>query len=374
MSSTLTTAQTVAMFRTRAYRFSDEPREHALAELLEERLRVGQPLDPAALALVGAALEGWRQGERRPVDTRHAEERWGIHVDEALGLRRRWHATRVARREPRLVICVLGAPRSGTSYLYNLLAAQQQFAYFTNLSAPYWPGYLLACRPPAVRDLPPAALVESDTTGLKLRSDVVIPDEAEGIWARTVPVYRHLRGHSYLVRRPVVADQRRLSVAIAQHLEQFDSDVFLTKSPFHTFRIPALLRLFGARVRLVHIHRDGRDASRSIEERGFLYRFTDPILDQLGPWEAHIEAIRRWNGRTPMLHVPYEEAASDPLRTLRAVYRWLGLPFPPEFVVPAATYRPRQRPGGTPSRVPIGLYQETARRLRPAVTAYGMEV
>lgn len=53
-----------------------------------------------------------------------------------------------------LVVLIVGAPRSGTSHLFNLLARHTGFAYFTTVSCWAWPTYNLSspghtCTPPS---------------------------------------------------------------------------------------------------------------------------------------------------------------------------------------------------------------------------------
>lgn len=54
----------LALFRTRMYRFSDDPRHYALAETLEERYIEGQAISMAMLKYVTANLESIRSNGR----------------------------------------------------------------------------------------------------------------------------------------------------------------------------------------------------------------------------------------------------------------------------------------------------------------------
>lgn len=91
---------------------------------------------------------------------------------------------------PRAIAVIVGVPRSGTSHLFNLLARTGGFSYFTTASCWAWPVRHL--RHPgrqlftAVGD----AVLTADTKRTRVIPALVMPGEAEDIWAHTIPVYR----------------------------------------------------------------------------------------------------------------------------------------------------------------------------------------
>jgi hypothetical protein len=130
----------LALLRTRVYRFSDDARWYVLAESLEEQYLTGRPPGPSAMSSVRACLAAIRHQGSLPPFPDHIQAEENIDLQACLHERApdRWNCYTDGMRPVRIVI-IVGAPRSGTSHLHNLLAATGRYAYFTTASCWAWP-------------------------------------------------------------------------------------------------------------------------------------------------------------------------------------------------------------------------------------------
>jgi hypothetical protein len=188
----------LALLRTRLYRFTDDLRWYVLAEELEEHFLAGRRPQPATLAAVRACLDQIRREGSIPEfqdDVAIAED-----IDVSATLARRaphlWQRVPLVIPPTRIVI-IVGAPRSGTSHLFNQLAATGRFAYLTTASCWAWPVRNL--RQPGRRTFTEVgdAVFDVDNKRTRIIPGLIMPGEAEDIWHRAMPAYRHLRGHRY---------------------------------------------------------------------------------------------------------------------------------------------------------------------------------
>ncbi|MFI7243367.1 hypothetical protein [Streptomyces qinglanensis] len=138
---------TLALYRTRVYRFSTDPRHYVLAEALEEKYALGTPPAPATLQFLKATLDEIRStGQPLPFNQKIAETE-GINVQEELDARAPYAPRPLPEHVPQTLVFIVGAPRSGTSHLYNVLAHTSDYAYFTTASCWAWPVHNLRRRP-----------------------------------------------------------------------------------------------------------------------------------------------------------------------------------------------------------------------------------
>jgi hypothetical protein len=190
------------------------------------------------------------------------------------------------------VVIIVGAPRSGTSHLFNLLAATGKFAYLTTASCWAWPVRNLhqPGRQPftAVGD----AVLEVDNKRTRIIPGLVMPGEAEDIWHRAMPVYQHIRGHRYEISPEATAgDMRILQAAAHAHLARFQRTVLLAKSPFSSFRIPQIERLWGNAARYIHIIRDQREVADSILRNHFEFTANGQLLTAEQAWSRFVGSV-----------------------------------------------------------------------------------
>lgn len=240
----------LALFRTRLYRFSDDRRHYVLAEVLEERFIEGRTPRKTTLDYVTACLNRIRStGSPLPFEADIAEAE-GIAVGVELRARRTFSLSGgEGPRQPRQIVCILGAPRSGTSHLYNLLARTGRFAYFTTVTCWAWPTRNLGVPQRRSFESMPDDVLHVDNKATRIIPGLVMPYEAEDVYARALPTYRHLGGHTYDIVSAAVADEPLLRHAIGAHTQAFDRARFVTKSPFNAFRIRQLELTLGTVVR-----------------------------------------------------------------------------------------------------------------------------
>jgi hypothetical protein len=199
------TGRDLALFRARAYRFSNDLRWCILAEALEELYLAGKQPSPSTMDTVRACLTSIREYGSLPAfpdATAVAES-----VDVEAGLNQRaphsWQRF-ISGALPARIVVIVGAPRSGTSHLFNLLAATGSFAYFTTASCWAWPvRNLHQPRRRLFTTLTESTVLTVDNKKTRIIPGLVMPGEAEDIWHRAMPVYRHLRGHRYDIGHPL---------------------------------------------------------------------------------------------------------------------------------------------------------------------------
>ncbi|MGH3685851.1 MAG: phosphotransferase enzyme family protein [Pseudonocardiaceae bacterium] len=273
----------LALFRTRAYRFSDDPRHYVMAEWFEESFLTGSLPSPATLRYVRTGLAQLRADGRMPAFDPAVAEAEGLDAEVEIARRADYrYAMALSPREPELIVAIVGAPRSGTSHLVNVLARQQLFAYFTAASCWAWPVWnLLQVNRHLFTEVGDAVFAV-DNKRTRTIPGLVMPAEAEDVYARAIPVYRHLAGHRYHIDPTGQGDLDVLCGGINAHLDYFNTQRFLTKSPFNSFRIPALENMWGTKVRYIHIVRDQSDSADSMMRNNFEYVVNGRLLSSIG--------------------------------------------------------------------------------------------
>lgn len=281
----------LALYRTRVYRFSDDHRHYALAEVLEERHIAGTVLRPETLTYVRDSLSLIRATGQVPdfdLDVAAGED-----IDTAAELRGRnayMHPGDTGTR-PCKVVAIVGAPRSGTSHLFNLLARQGAFAYFTTVSCWAWPIRNLT-RPGRrlFTQLSPAVLTV-DNKKTRLLPALVMPYEAEDVFARALPTYRHVAGHRYDLQPTRAGDLEILHRSAAAHLHHFGARVLLIKSPFNSLRIPHLEKLYATAITYIHIVRDQHATADSLQRNRFQFSLHGELLSPHDAWTTFVTAV-----------------------------------------------------------------------------------
>jgi Ser/Thr protein kinase RdoA (MazF antagonist) len=323
------TGRDLELLRTRSYRFSDNPIHYVIAEALEDRYRNGFMPSPRSLHFVRESLEQVRRDGTLPdIDP---ELLASCNFDPENELLRR--ASFTYRRylpgpEPEMVVAVIGAPRSGTSHLVNLLASTGRFAYFTTASCWAWPTWNLHHQARTTLSGTSRATARSilsvDNKRTRIIPGLVMPGEAEDVYARVAPVYRHLGGHRYLITKAAEGDLDILRAASAAHLEHFQRRTLLTKSPFNSLRIPILESIWPGKVRYIHIIRDRMQAAESMRRNHFEFGFSTDADPAEHAWDHFVDAIRQAAPKDRLLTVTHENVSREPASTLAALLSWLG--------------------------------------------------
>lgn len=283
----------LALLRTRLYRFSDDLRWYVLAETLEEHLLEGRQPQPATIAAVRACLAQIRRNGSSPAFQLALAAPENIDIPAVLAERAAytWQQVPLAT-SPSTVVLIVGAPRSGTSHLFNLLAATGKFAYLTTASCWAWPVRNL--HQPGRHPFTDVgdAVLNVDNKRTRIIPGLVMPGEAEDIWHRAMPVYQHIRGHRYEICPEATAgDVRIIQAAEHAHLAHFQRTVLLAKSPFNSFRIRQIEQLWGNAVRYIHIIRDQREVADSMRRNHFEFTTDGHLLTAEQAWSRFVGTI-----------------------------------------------------------------------------------
>jgi len=317
----------LALLRTRLYRFSDDPRWYVLAETLEERFLAGQHPLPATIAAVHACLTQIRAYGRPPPFPCEIADREGIDVTAELLARVAHSWQQIQQQGPTgRVALIVGAPRSGTSHLFNLLARTGLFAWFTTASCWAWPVRNL--HHPGRRKFTEFGdeIFAVDNKCTRLLPGLVMPGEAEDIWARAIPVYRHLAGHRYQIEQPRSGHLKLLDAAARAHLAYFQRDILLAKSPFSSFRIPQIEQHYGTAVRYVHIIRDQNSTADSMRRNHFEFMVNGQALSAEQAWSAFTSAVLMDAPPDRTVTVNHQDLLHQPDTVLAQITAFLGAP------------------------------------------------
>jgi Sulfotransferase family len=314
----------LALLRTRVYRFSDDLRWYVLAESLEEQFLAGKQPKPSTMDTVRACLGRIREDGSIPAFPDSAAAAEGIDIQADLGERAShawpWFTTGV---RPATIVVIIGAPRSGTSHLFNLLAAAGRFSYFTTASCWAWPVRNLS--QPARRaftTLAESTVLTVDNKKTRIIPGLVMPGEAEDIWHRAMPVYRHIRGHRYDIGHgPQAGNPGVLEAAASAHLAYFHRDTLLVKSPFSSFRIPQLERCWGNKLRYVHIVRDQDETADSIRRNHFEFESNGRLLAAEDAWALFTGAVEANAPADRTVTIRQADLLHDPRSVLDALAR-----------------------------------------------------
>lgn len=317
----------VSLAKRRLYRFSDDLPAHVFIETAEASyLETGRLPEDVNEAL-SAYLTALETGTESSLPYAGLAQRHSFDLERELAARLAFEDTQTDYQEPKKVLFIVGSPRSGTSHLFNVLAYQPQFGYFTDISHFRWPLFNLH-HPNGKRhfsSLHPS-FFKLDTKSVKLRRDLILPSECEDIFARSIPVYQAVRTHAYILADPVLADEAILRRNVAKHASFFQTPYFVTKSPFNSFRIRQLVAMYGDRAYFLHIHRNGYAASQSIAENGFKYFTRQDSTDNPAVfWARHIEAVLKYAGEVNMRQIAFEELAQNPAGVLAGIFSWLNI-------------------------------------------------
>jgi Sulfotransferase family len=215
-----------------------------------------------------------------------------INIGAGLEMREpyEWHRV-AAAGQPRKVVVIVGAPRSGTSHLFNQLAATGRFAYFTTASCWNWPTRNLHQPGRQLFTAVTDTALTVDNKRTRIIPGLIMPGEAEDIWHRAMPVYCHIRGHQYHIGpQSEPGDPRILHAAAHAHLAHFNRATLLVKSPFNSFRIPLIEQHWGPAT-YIHIVRDQREAAGSMRRNHFEFSVGSRPLDGESAWSLFVNAV-----------------------------------------------------------------------------------
>jgi sulfotransferase family protein len=202
------------------------------------------------------------------------------------------------------LVAVIGAPRSGTTWLQNLVgidarvASPQETALFTRYVVHLDENWRWSQRGTADE------WAQRRFTGL---AAVLTDDEF------------------HAAVRQFVASVLEAVLALKPGAE-----VVLEKTPSHSLHTDLIAR-YAPQARFVHVVRDGRDVAQSLvaASRGWGASWGAPttIESAAAVWNEHVRAARRARFESPYLEVRYEDLSGEnAARELRRVYEFCELP------------------------------------------------
>ena len=125
---------------------------------------------------ISASLESFSNRSNLPSPKQILKEfdRIGIDVDDELKKRNLFDIKTAKQKSPSRVIHIVGAPRSGTSFLYYSLIHSRVFAYFTSESHHRWCIYNLAHSTKKKFEDSNAEILAVNTKKIRMKSDLDI--------------------------------------------------------------------------------------------------------------------------------------------------------------------------------------------------------
>lgn len=248
-------------------------------------------------------------------------------------------------------VFILGLPRSGTTFLHQLLAGNPRFSHPTRIDC-FNPWICLTLHRWGIVRL--LSWWPTRARGMdRVQINWLSPEEddfALALLTATGPWISRLFRRSYTERgQTLTFDYAEGETKLWQNaLREFTRKLvwrtgrpLVLKSPLHTGRVPRLLELF-PRARFITIFRDPRaqlrsaiDIPKSTKEWGALQNAPDVAQAGTVPQRQasiqHILLQRYFDARDQipngqLVELTYEELVGDPLRTLRDLHQSLELP------------------------------------------------
>jgi len=320
------TGQDLALYRARSYRFSDDLRHYVLAECLEERFLEGALPTARTVEYIRGCLSGIRRdGQILDFDAKVSSAE-GIDAEHEILKREAHNYTRtLSAHEPEMIVAIVGAPRSGTSHLVNLLARHGNVGYFTTATCWAWPIRNLDHPGRTLFTAASDIVLTVDNKRTRTIPALVMPGEAEDVYARAVPVYRHLAGHRYEIHPCRIWKLDVLRGGINAHLQHFGSSTFLTKSPFNSLRIPVLEQIWGTRARYIHIVREQHGAADSMRRNYFEFVVDGVALTAEHAWTHFTSTVENAAPMERTLTVTHHDLLTDPNTVIELILEWLGV-------------------------------------------------
>lgn len=198
-------------------------------------------------------------------------------------------------------VFILGAPRSGTTLLYELLVTCYHFSYFTNLANRFF------MTPLAVSSLSDHFKQTWHGNGVSSFGSLKglgAPNEAGALWNRWIPEFGYLGERDYESRREALFE----SASVIAALQGIHRAPFINKNVMHSVHIRLLNAAFPDCL-FIDLRRDMRANVRSIVRAR--NKGGGPALDVDGWWSVRPRHIEAWLG------LSMEEQACAQIEMLR---------------------------------------------------------
>jgi hypothetical protein len=281
-----------------------------------------------------------------------------FRADLVTALSRRLEITDYLDKRPELLtrpierpVFVLGIPRTGTTMVSNLLAAdpnrRSPLTWEIDEPVPPATSATLTTDPRAVKRLEAerAALAANPAMGKYYRGSAIYPNECVFIHAHDFKTLMwesrgRLPGYAEYVLQMDATSAYEYEKRFLQVLQSEAPGVWNLKMPSHSLFIPQLLKVFPD-ARLIWTHRDPYTAVGSLcsllslGHMGFTGKVDTEWLGQNYPGQAAEHANRAMDARDAIgedriIDVHYADLMRDPVGAMRKVYAGLGDEFTPE--------------------------------------------
>ncbi len=244
-------------------------------------------------------------------------------------------------------VFVLGLPRTGTTVLYGMLAADPAMR-----SPASWE----VARPfpaPAAEDPVRVAAMDKDLDGFRRLAPGIdhihpmgsrLPQECLAMHAMELTSYEFATTYpvpSYWawLREQDLTEAYQVERRLLQHLQSggHRGSHWILKTPCHLMWLDVLLEVFPDAL-LVHTHRDPATVLASVSSlmatmRSAVTDHVDPVAvgrEQLEAWTWGMQRVMSVRDRLPddrVVDVQYTDTVEDPVGTVERVYRHFGLEF-----------------------------------------------
>jgi len=245
-------------------------------------------------------------------------------------------------------IFILGLPRSGTTYLQNLLAMNPEFAYPTRLDC-YNPHTLLVLRKLGIHRLlgmlkEKIRIMDNVKTGwLTPEEDIIALTVMTAEGPRLAEVFGQ-RCHNYYAQSPLNPEWRgndiwkKAMAEFTQKLVWLHNKQLVLKTPSHSMRIADIVEVFPD-ARFVTIFRNPFDQNRSLRTMNRTVASSnwcalqpqtpfpeDQLSSYINMFLTSYFMTRDLIPQKNLLEVTYESLVASPLETLSSIHEKLGIP------------------------------------------------
>jgi hypothetical protein len=274
----------------------------------------------------------------------------------------------IGQQQVRRPLIIVGMPRTGTTFLHQLLYQDKQFR------SPRRFEIELPVPPPREDALQHDRRVKQVQFGLDVIHKIVphfmavhpmaapYPDECQQITQ-----YQFCSmGLAHIMDAPsfqqwLLAHDYRLDLAFhkrfLQHLQSaWHHERWLLKSPAHVQYLPTLLETYPDAM-IIHTHRDPAAVMASVSSLSWIMQdvfsdYTDPLRTGQGQLSYFngvtrmcLEGRERLAGSDAFVDVRYPELIVDPMATVRAVYRHFELALTPSTIAAMEVFLARNQQG-----------------------------
>ena len=105
-------------------------------------------------------------------------------------------------------------------------------------------------------------------------------------------------------------------------LAHFQRTVLLAKSPFNSFRIPQIERLWGNTVRYIHIIRDQHEAADSMRRNHFEFTANGHLLTAEQAWSRFVGSVHDHAPADRTTTITHEQLMNNPGHTVELIMAW----------------------------------------------------